>query len=149
MIRIMWSLALAGAMVAGAPPSRACRAHFSPEQRLAMGYQSGAISAVALVRIADAGYTRAPFGDAHPWRATATVRQLLQGSYTARTVRFERGWGSSACDDGRPPPKAGEVWVIYFWKRAEGDQPVWLSYPASVAFEADPRLRKSGVSRRS
>ena len=114
-----------------------------------MGYANGAISAVAIVRITDAGYTRAAFGDAHPWRATATIRRLVQGSYAAQTVQFERGRGSAACDDGRPPPKAGEVWVIYFWKRADGDQPVWLSYPASLAFEADPRLRASGLSYRS
>ncbi|MES2442930.1 MAG: hypothetical protein V4574_08875 [Pseudomonadota bacterium] len=142
MIRIGWSIAIAGALLAMPSPSRACRVYLAPAQRLAMGYDSGAISAVALVRITGAGYTGVRRGDAHPWRASATVRRLLRGSHTATSVGFERGWGSAACDDGRPPPKAGEVWVIYFWKRPDGEQAVWLTYPASVAFEADPRLRR-------
>jgi hypothetical protein len=144
MIKIMWSMALAGAAagaVAGASPSSACRVYLPPERRLAMGYERGAISAVALVRVTSAGYTRAPIGDAHPWRALATIQRLFRGSYPAPVARFDRGMGSAACDDGRPPPKAGELWVIYFWQRGRGDQPVWQSYPADIAFRADPRLR--------
>jgi hypothetical protein len=71
----------------------------------------------------------------------ATIKQVVQGSYPAQTVHFERGW--SSCDDALPPPKVGEAWVIYFWKRAEGDQPVWQTYPATVAYAADSVLASS------
>ena len=124
---------------------QACRVSLPPARRLALGYERGAISAIALVRIKQAGYTQAPFSDAHPWRASGTVERVLRGSYPHAVVSFERGFGSSACDDGRLPPKAGERWVIYFWKRGAGDQPVWLSYPATLAYAADPFL--SGTRR--
>lgn len=57
-------------------------------------------------------------------------------AYTQPTVRLERGHGFAACDDGHPPPKAGERWIVYFWKRGEGDQQAWQSYPAEVALKA-------------
>jgi hypothetical protein len=110
---------------------------------LAGGYKSGAISSVAIVRITGAEYTGEPVGGAHPWQASADIERIIQGSPPAQTVRFERGWGSAACDDGRPPPTIGELWVVYFWRRSSGDQPVWQTYPADVAFEADPRIHSN------
>ena len=128
----------AATLMAPAGSAQACRAAFSPAERLSMGYRAGAISAAVLVRVTEAHYTRGRFSDAHPWRATATVEGVLRGAYPARNVVFERGWGSAACDDGHAVPAAGERWVVYFWRRGPGDQPVWYSYPAQVAFAADP-----------
>jgi hypothetical protein len=135
----LWAAAMATLPLA--TPSQACRFAQSAEDRLASGYASKAISAVALVRITKAGYIGPAAGDAHPWRASATVLRVLRGSYAGHRLSFERGWGSSACDDGRPPPKAGELWVVYFWSRGPGDQPVWKTYPADVARAADPKIR--------
>jgi hypothetical protein len=70
------------------------------------------------------------------------VEKVLVGAYASKHLSFERGWGSSACDDGRPAPKAGDLWVTYFWKRGPEDQPIWKTYPAKVAFAADPKLRR-------
>jgi hypothetical protein len=137
-------MAVALATAFAASPSQACAVVLSPAAKLAGGYKSGAISSVALVRITNAKYTAEPVGDAHPWQASGAVERTLRGAIPARIVRFERGWGSAACDDGRPPPKIGERWVVYFWRRGPGDERVWQSYPAKVAFEADPRLRSVG-----
>lgn len=142
MVSVRWSVIVASVVAAISTPSHACRVFLMPKKRLDSGYES-AISAVALVRVTEAQYTHAPIADAHPWRATATVLQVFQGSYPAKTMQFQRGWGSAACDDRSPIAKAGSLWVVYFWKRAEGDQPVWQSYPADVAFKADPRLTQT------
>lgn len=138
------SFAVAVAILTTGASAQACRAYRSPAQRLSDGYKNGAISAVALVTISRADYTQASNGDAHPWAASATVQRVVRGRYPERIVRFERGWGSSACDDGLPPPKKGESWVVYFWKRAEGDQLVWQTYPAEVVSAADPLLSLDG-----
>ena len=136
----------AAAMLVTATPSEACRAHRSPEQRLAGGCKSGAISSVALVRISGAEYTAAQMGDAHPWRASATIVRVVQGSYSGKTVRFDRGNGTSMCDDGLPPPAVGEAWVVYFWKSTKTDEAVWVSYSAKVAYAADPLLADEPAS---
>jgi hypothetical protein len=136
------ALAVAAALTI-ATPSEACRVYRPPAQRVADGYKTRTVSAVTLVKVLDANYTRLPISDAHPWSASAKIVQVLHGSYSRQMVHFERGWGSAACDDGLPPPAVGELWVVYFWKRAEGDQPVWVSYPAKVAFAADPSLAKN------
>jgi hypothetical protein len=39
-------------------------------------------------------------------------------------------------DRGIGPERAG------FWSRGPGDQPVWRSYPARIAFAADPYLAR-------
>lgn len=133
---------------ASASPSQACRVFFPPVERIAFGYERGAISAVALVRITKATYVSPPRGDAHPWRASAQVDQVVSGSYVGKRVSFVRGHGSAACDDGRPVPQTGEQWVIYFWKRAGGEYEVWQSYPAAVAMVADPRLKRLSARQR-
>ena len=134
--------AVAIATLIVATPSYACRVNLPPDRRLARGYAVQAISAVALVRITAAQYTQPAFGDARPWRAFAKVKRTLHGSYAPRTLSFDRGWGSAACDDGRSLPKTGELWVIYFWTRGTGDQPVWQSYPLEVARRADPMIAR-------
>jgi hypothetical protein len=135
------SIALVGSMLLTAHPAHACKSNPAPKARLATGYAKGAISAAALVRITSAAYTGKATADAHPWEATATVTLILHGDYPHETVRFERGFGSAACDNKDSPPRLGEHWVIYFWKYAEGDQGVWQAYPADVAIEADPSIR--------
>jgi hypothetical protein len=127
---------------ASAVPAEACRVFLEPSERLAMGHERKIFSAVTLVRIVRAGYTSKAFSDAHPWRASAKVEQVLLGSYTTKEVQFERGFGSSACDDGRPVPKARELWVVYFWSPPDNSKVVWISYPANVAFGADPRIKR-------
>lgn len=142
MPKASWPIVAVAAVLTIETSSEACRVSMGPEQRLARGYAKGAISAVALVEVSRANYTSPPNGDAHPWQASATVKRVLRGPYAPQRVRFTRGWGSAACDDGHPAPKVGEQWVIYFWKRAKNDQPVWQSYPANVAYAADPLLRR-------
>ena len=123
-----------------AMPTLACRINLPPKERTAHGYVSGAISAVVLVRVASSAHTAEPSGDAKPWRAVATVERVVRGSYLPAQVVFERGWGSSACDDGHLIARVGELWVVYFWKQADGKQLVWQSYPAATAFRADTGL---------
>ena len=130
-----------------ATPSEACRVYRSPEQRIADGYRSGAISAVALVTIESATYTSEPFGDSHPWSATAKIDRVLRGAYQTKSVSFVRGWGSAACDDGHSAPKAGDRWVVYFWKPAEREQEAWVTYPLDIAALADPSVLAADVLR--
>jgi hypothetical protein len=126
--------------IAIATPSEACRAWRSPQQKLADGYRISAISAVALITIKTAEYTAEPSADAHPWSASAKIDRVVFGSYDGKSVSFGRGWGSAACDEGYPLPKPGDRWVVYFWKRPEGDQIVWATYPLAIASNADPSL---------
>lgn len=124
-------------------PAQACRVRLSAEETLRGAYERGIFSSVAVVTIAEAKYTQPPFSDAHPWSATANVDFLLLGSFEPQTVTFERGWGSAACDDGQPLAKAGEKWIVYFWKDRERGQLVWASYPLEVASAADPMVERS------
>lgn len=126
----------------------ACRVARSPEQRVADGYRSGAISAVAIVAVDRAQYTQPPSGDAHPWVASASVRKILRGSYGAETITFERGWGSAACEEEYPLPKAGDRWVEYLWRGADRNQAVWVTYPFDVAALADPYLSLFSIGTR-
>ncbi|VWX53938.1 conserved exported hypothetical protein [Novosphingobium sp. 9U] len=135
-MRIMLAILLATSATM-ATSAEACREDRSPAQKLSNGYQGGTISAVAVITISHAAYTHEPVSDAHPWMASGTVDRVVYGSYIAVTVRFVRGWGSSACDDGLPPPKVGERWVPYLTTGADDRQRVWLAYPAEVARAAD------------
>jgi hypothetical protein len=131
------------ALAATAAPALACKRIDSPNQKLENGYNGNAIVAVALVKISDGRYThpKAEDGDNHPWEVTATVQRMLKGEYEPKSVKFERGWGSAACDDGRPLPGVGEQWVVYFEKKLDGTLAVWQTYPVSVANRDDPQLK--------
>jgi hypothetical protein len=133
--------AITAVLTVTATSSQACRVLRDPAQVLTSGYDKRTISAVALVKVANARYIQPPSGDAHPWQATATVTKVFRGSYKEKTADFVRGWGSAACDGNPPLPKAGERWVIYFWKMPDGKLAVWRSYPASDAKTYDPKLR--------
>ncbi len=123
--------------------AQACRVRLSAGENLQGAYEKGIFSSVAVVTITGAKYTQQPIFDAHPWSATANVDLLLLGSFEPNTVTFERGWGSAACDDGQPLAKAGEKWIVYFWKYPERGQLVWASYPLEVASAADPMVERS------
>lgn len=135
-----WNLVAVLAALIFAAPAYACRVYRPPEQRIADGYRKGAISAVAFVTIESAEYTSPALSDSHPWSATAKIGRVIKGAYSARTVKFVRGWGSAACDDGQPLPKVGDRWVVYFWKPPERDQEAWATYPIDVASLADPSI---------
>lgn len=120
-------------------PALACRAYLPPAERIETGYAGKTISVVALVRIERAGYISPPFGDAHPWQASATVEQLIEGSAVGETVRFEQGFGSAACDDGYAPPMPGTRWIVYYWRGDKGALRVWQAYPLVIAKAADKR----------
>jgi hypothetical protein len=128
-------------LAAQCPDAQACKRMDSPAQKLKGGYETGAIAAVALVTISSATYIRKSDGDAHPWRASASVSRVLRGNYASKSLAFERGWGSAACDDGEPAPKSGTKWAVYFWKKPDGTLAVWNTYPADVANSADPKLK--------
>lgn len=145
MSRLLGIAAIAFATVAVASPSHACTAIVLPSDKLAYAYKIGSITSVAIVRIVKAQFIAKPSGDAHPWQAYGVVEQTLRGSVSSKIVRFKRGLGSGACDDGRPPPKIGERWVVYYSRYSPREEPIWQSYPAKMAFEIDPQLR----SRRS
>ena len=83
-------------VAASASPSEACRVFLPPAERIAFGYQRGAISAVALVRIVKATCVGPPKGDTHPWRASAAVERVVSGPYQNKLVTFARGYGSGA-----------------------------------------------------
>jgi hypothetical protein len=141
MLPVACRILLLAIVAVSASPTQACRVFLPPTERIAFGYERGAISAVALVRISKATYISPPRGDAHPWRAEAAVERALSGSFNGKRVIFHRGHGSAACDDGHPAPRAGNRWIIYFWKSIRGDHEVWQSYPAAEALRADPRLK--------
>lgn len=134
------SVVVAAALMMTSGSAEACRTRESPATRLARGHERGLISAV-LVTVTHARHIREATGDAHPWEALATVDRALFGSHSASTVRFQRGWGSAACDDGAPIPQPEASWVVYFSKHGNDEPRVWLAYQASVALAADPMLR--------
>lgn len=121
--------------------AEACRVYRPPAQKIVDGYRLGAISSVALVRITAADFIGPEDRDVHPWRASARIERVVRGNNPVRTLSFERGYGSSACQEPYPLPRRGEVWVLYFWSANPGRQAVWASYPLSVASQADPALR--------
>jgi hypothetical protein len=129
------------AVLAISGPAEACRSYRSPAQKLSDGYAMGAISAIARVTVEAASYSAAPFADAHPWSATATVVQLVRGTYAPKRLHFTRGWGAAACDEGYAVPKVGDLWIIYFTEQRNGDPIVWASYPVSIAADADMSLQ--------
>jgi hypothetical protein len=131
------------ALALASVPAQACRVRLSAEENLRGAYEKGIFSSVAIVTIVEAKHTQPGISDAHPWSATANVDQLLLGSLEPKTLTFERGWGSSACDGGHPLAQPGEKWAVYFWKHPERGQLVWASYPLQAASAADPMVERS------
>lgn len=106
---------------------------------------------VALVRISEARHLTFPVsrelrrrtpGYEDPWRATAFVTRLLVGQQSPELVIFDRGWGSSACDDGTSMPRKGDKWVVYYVSGDHGEADVLETYPLHVAMRADVRLMR-------
>lgn len=139
------------ATAAIAVPAEACRVFLSPEKRIQRAYARSAELGVALVRITEARHFALPFseelrrqvpGYEDPWRATASVRQLLAGEQSPELVIFDRGWGFSACDDGTKMPDKGDDWIVYFVSGSRGEAEVLETYPLQIAMQADPRIRR-------
>ena len=145
-------MAILALFVAGmiAPSANACRVVRSPEQRISDIYISRPDIRVAQVSIIEARHlsndmvreVNRVFPDSlMPWRATASVSELIVGDESPELLIFDRGWGSPACDDSTKKPDPGDRWVVYFISAhsiAEAD--VLESYPLSIARRADPRL---------
>jgi hypothetical protein len=138
------------ATFAASPSAEACRVFRSPEQRIAETYTKGTELRVALVRIAEARHLTFPMsqelrrripGYEDPWRATASVTRMLAGEQSPELVIFDRGWGSSACDDGTKMPRKGDEWVVYYVPGRHGEAEVLETYPREIAMHADARLR--------
>ena len=139
-MRLAGILAASLAMGLIAAPAHACMVSISPEQRIAQGYSQGYFTGVALVRIQSARYVQAPHGDSHIWRASATVRRALRGKYPSRNVTIDGGRGSAACEVNYALPKAGDLWIVYYWTERDGTQAVHQAYPLRLASAADPRV---------
>jgi hypothetical protein len=129
-------VALSGATILTSPAS-ACMVFMEPEQRIALAYRKPYIESVALVRVTQATYSRPQYKSTHPWEASASVVRSLHGSIEGE-VKFRGGGGTSACQMPYELPKAGDEWIVYSWP----DRTTFEAYPASVAYEADPNIRR-------
>lgn len=135
--------AFAGLALACATPSvaHACRAFIPPEQRIETGFENELIQGVAVVKIVEARHLSAAEADMHPWRARASLVEVLHGKGLPREIEFEKGWGSAACEWGLPAlPAPGDKWVIYFWSGGAGKYKPWLAMTLSEARTFDPEL---------
>ena len=100
-----------------------------------------------MVRVVKAGYTDKARPDSHPWEATAVPVRVLMGFGGEQKFKLFRSGSSSACDDLIPPPRPGDLWVVYvpsskldrqFAGQLAGRP--YLTYPIAIALENDPRL---------
>lgn len=140
-------------MFVAVPSAEACRVFRSPEQRIADVYARDAKLRVALVRITEARHLTFPRSQElrrhirdyeDPWRATAVVVRILVGEQSPELVIFDRGWGSSACDDGTKKPRRGDEWIVYYSPGLHGEAEVLETFPAEIAMQTDTRLRDGG-----
>ena len=128
------------AAVAGlaASPAHACRANLAPAQRISLAKAE----TVVLASVLSADYTGERGPDWRPWEGTVQVEQVLRGQTGAERFPVGRRGSSAACDDGIPPPRPGDLWVLYLGT-FNGEESVLLAYPVSIARSADPTLRMS------
>lgn len=115
------------------------------EHHIARGYESDAITAVALVEVISAEHLGAPYADTHPWLAKARIAETLykasNNSSFPESIEFERGWGSAACERDLPSlPRPGDLWVVYFWMQRDGRLSSWLAITPGEAWANDPRV---------
>ena len=134
-----------------APLAHACRVFQTPEKRIAQAYAEDAELRVSLVTVIGSRHLTNPIIQMlqqrnrdfeAPWRAVASVDQVIGGNGSPELISFDRGWGPAACDDETPMPKQGDQWFVYYTQ----DNPiaaakVKLSYPRGSATQDDPRLR--------
>lgn len=145
----MVRVSVIAALAAMIPTAEACRVMRSPQQRIADAYASDPNLQVAIVRITEARhFTSAMIRRAKasnrefmpPWRATASVVQMIHGDMSPELLAFNREWTS--CDIPTTKPRRGDRWVIYYKSSGLTDTPdVVESYPLAEARLADPRLR--------
>ncbi len=136
------ALVLSAACVPAA--SQTCIVFIPPEKRIAERIADRTIVAAAQVEIIDARALRKAEGDMRPWQARARVLAPAKGHKLPATVRFERGWGSAACEWGAPPvPRPGDRWIVYFWASGgPGVRKPWLAISLAEADKFDPDWRK-------
>jgi hypothetical protein len=136
-------LILALSLIAIPAAAQACAVFTPPDKRIETRIADGTIVAVAIMHVTEAKYLERPVADLRPWRARASLAQVLQGDGLPQTVAFERGWGSAACEWNTPRlPRRGDQWVIYFWDdRSAGLKP-WLAMPLAEAKTLDTGLFK-------
>jgi hypothetical protein len=142
-MRTSAKLLLALSLMAAPTLAKACAVMIPPGERVETARAKGTIVAVAIVQVTGATYRKQPVHDLRPWRAKASLTQVLQGDAPPATVEFERGWGSAACEWSAPPlPRSGDRWVVYFWRdRVSGLRP-WLAMPLAEAKTLDAGLFK-------
>lgn len=94
---------------------------------------------VVLGTVIEASYRDQTRYGSRPWSGTVQVKLVIRGK--TKTARFpiSRSGDSAACDDGIKAPARGDLWVVYLRKEA-GKETVALTYPVSVARQADPSL---------
>lgn len=136
-LRLILALMLAALPTA----AQACRVLIPPGQRIQTHIADGTIVAAATVQVTQAQHLRKADGDLHPWRAEASFVQALYGEGLPKTVTFERGWGSAACEWNLPRlPQRGDQWVIYFWLDPAAGLKPWLAIPLAEAKTLDAGL---------
>lgn len=119
-------------------PTSACRVFYSAENRVSTAYVQGEVNAVVLVQIKRANYTSEQRYDAHPWQATASIENILWGTYSGGPVTIDGGNGSASCDLGFSIPSAGDEWIVYISKISNL---AWIALPKQVALQVDPSIR--------
>lgn len=115
-------------------PASACRLLQFPDRL------REASEVVVLAKVKAAAYD----GDQsrfYVWRATAEVQRPLVGTTDVPEFEFWGAWESTGCARSKPPPAAGELWVLYL-RSQDGRLKIVESYPLEVAREIDPRLAK-------
>lgn len=150
---VLPAIALSAALMI-APSAQACRAIKTPDQRIGEAYAREAELRVALVTITEARHLenavvrelqRLHSNYEAPWRATASVSEVIVGTDSPALVVFDRNWGPGSCDDGTTMPQPGDRWVVYHVSdHSISAAKVLESYPAAVAVLADPRLDLDG-----
>ena len=132
------AMAVAAAAAALPQVGSACAFNRPADMRLESAYEQGLVVGRAIVAVESAHYVQEAEADMHPYAVTARTLHAVGARDVPEAVRFERGWGSAACDLGFEKPGPGERWAIYFWRDNAGRVREWEAYPLDVAIAADP-----------
>lgn len=116
-------------------PAHACRVNLDAAERINLAKAE----TVVLVSVLRAAYTGVRGPDWRPWNGTVRLERVLRGQTVAKRFPIGRSGSTAACDDGIPPPRAGDRWVLYLGT-SNGEETVRLAYPLAVAHSADPNL---------
>lgn len=134
-MRLLFLAVVATAVGLAASPAHACRVNLDPAQRIGRAKAE----TVVIASVLNAAYTGETGPDWRPWEGTVQVERVLRGQTGAARFSVSRSGSSAACDDGIPPPRPGDLWVLYLGT-SNGRESVRLAYPLSIARAADPTL---------